>query len=354
MTKPIRPKKLSIEPSTICQLRCADCSLRFERRSKHFGKGYLKFQDFKNLLDRTPRIKFVYFQSIGEMFLNPELQDMLSYCFSTGRKVSMAAGANLNYLGDGMAEALVKFHVRDLTCAIDGVTDKIYRIYRVGGHLEQVLANVREINRYKEIYQSKYPQLTWQFVVFGHNEHELPMARKLANDLGMRFQAKMAWNSNFSPIVNPQFVMAETGWKAVTREKIAEITGKHYGQGMCYELWTVPRVNWDGRVFGCCGQKREALGGNVFRDGYFAACNTERIKYARQMLLGQVEPRADIPCTTCPVYQVMSDTGNYLTANEIQDPTKLRWQVDELLSQFAWFWRVKNAYWRIKATRANR
>ncbi len=179
------------------------------------------------------------------------------------------------------------------------------------------------------------------------------MAKKLANELGMQFEAKMAWDSDYSPIRDPEYVMAETGWKAATREELAETTGKHYGRGMCYEMWTAPRVNWDGRVFGCCAQKHTAVGGNAFQDGYIDACNFERINYARQMLLGEARPRSDIPCTECTVYQVMMETGNYLTLNEIRDPRMLRWQMFDVLSQYAWFGRVRGAYRWLRAV-ANR
>jgi hypothetical protein len=40
-------------------------------------------------------------------------------------------------------------------------------------------------------YRSPYPHLRWQFIVFPHNEHELPKARAMAQELGMRFFAKL-------------------------------------------------------------------------------------------------------------------------------------------------------------------
>ena len=61
-----------------------------------------------------------------------------------------------------------------------------------GGDCDTVSENIRRINCFKEQYQSEFPRLLWQFVVFGHNEHESPIARKLAGDLGMEFRMKLS------------------------------------------------------------------------------------------------------------------------------------------------------------------
>jgi hypothetical protein len=57
----------------------------------------------------------------------------------------------------------------------------------VGGIYEAVLANIRRINELKKRYNSFFPLLQWQFVVFGHNEHEIPLARKMATEFGISF-----------------------------------------------------------------------------------------------------------------------------------------------------------------------
>ena len=50
------------------------------------------------------------------------------------------------------------------------------------------------MNDFKRRYRSGYPRLTWQFVVMGHNEHEISSARRMARDLGMRFDPKLTWD----------------------------------------------------------------------------------------------------------------------------------------------------------------
>jgi MoaA/NifB/PqqE/SkfB family radical SAM enzyme len=225
-------------------------------------------------------------------------------------------------VGEGVLEGLVKYRFRTLVCSIDGASPETYKKYRVGGDFEQVMEHIQRINHYKKEYQSEYPRLTWQFVVFGHNEAELPRARQRAAELDMKFQAKMSWDSDYAPIRNRAFVLEQTGWPAVTREEYEAVTGVPYMRQTCYSLWQYPNINWDGRILGCCWNSWKEFGGNAFEDGYVAAVNTENIRYARDMLLGKAEHRDDLPCSSCKLYLEMKISGNFLTKAEISN----RWE----------------------------
>ena len=90
-----------------------------------------------------------------------------------------------------------------------------------------------------------YPQLRWQFVVFPHNEHELPKARAMANDLGMLFYAKLSWTET-GAFADPELVRRETG--VVSRAEYEERFGQDYAQAICHQLWDRPQVNFDGHL----------------------------------------------------------------------------------------------------------
>ena len=83
---------------------------------------------------------------------------------------------NINNVQKDVLEGLVKYRLRSMTCSIDGASNETYKTYRVKGNFETVIENIRKINFFKQKYQSEYPRLTWQFIVFGHNEHEIPLA----------------------------------------------------------------------------------------------------------------------------------------------------------------------------------
>jgi len=317
MKKIINPTELSIEGNASCQLRCPTCPTTSGGYPPVIGNGYLKFNDFKKLLDENPQLSRVNLECRGELFLNPEIVPIIEYAYKLKLHLYCNSGVNLNDVSKEALEGLVKFRFRHLLCSIDAATPEIYKIYRVGGDFNKVIQNIRIINHYKKKYHSHFPELTWQFVVFGHNEHELPAAKQFARELNMKFVPKMSWDSEYSRIRNKEFVMEQTGWPVTTREEYEKIKNFNYMRSVCYALWTSPRVNWDGKILGCCWNSWAEFGGNAFKDGYVSSINSEKIKYAREMLLGTAKFRDDLPCSTCKLYLKNRENNNYLTSKEI-------------------------------------
>jgi MoaA/NifB/PqqE/SkfB family radical SAM enzyme len=314
----IKPRNIRLEATSSCQLRCPSCPTASGATRPVLGSGYLKIADFQK-----PFISLVELSNYGEMFLNPHLLQIIQHAFR--QKVALTAnnGVNLNTATEEVLEALVKYRFRSLTCSIDGASDNTYKKYRIRGNFDQVIRNIRLINHYKQQYQSKYPLMTWQFVVFGHNEHEIPLARKLAADLKMSFRLKLNWDEGFSPIQDRDSVRNETGLSAASENEYTERHGFKYLRPICHQLWNNPQVNWDGKVLGCCINYWGDFGGNVFKDGLLTSLNNEKINYARDMLLGKAEARADIPCTTCDLYLSMKASERWLTGAETRIPYRI-------------------------------
>src|SRR5262249_45460237 len=161
-------------------------------------------------------------------------------------------------------------------------------------------------------FRSQLPYLIWQFIVFGHNEHEIPAARAMAEKLGMEFRTKLNWDGKFSPIRNKEFVRAQTGEQPVTCDEFEEKHGHKYLSDICLQLWDDPQINWDGKILGCCRNFWGHFGGNAFTDGLIESVNTEKMNYARKMLTGRGPPRDDIPCTTCEMYHAMRNRSQFI------------------------------------------
>jgi MoaA/NifB/PqqE/SkfB family radical SAM enzyme len=310
VSRQIRHRKIGLEASSVCQLRCHSCPNASKAILATVGSGLLRLSDFQKLLDENPWIAEIELSNYGEIFLNPELLEIVKHAFE--RKVALTAdnGVNLNSVADGVLKGLVKFKFRRMTVSLDGATSETYRRYRINGDYDAVVKNIREINLLKKQYRSKFPILTWQFVVFGHNEHELPRARSLAHELQMHFQSKLSWDGAFSPVQNREAIRKELG--AASREEYKERYGVDYSQGICNQLWERPQINWDGNVLGCCRNFWGVFGGNVFRDGLSVSLNSENLVYAREMLLGLQAARSDIPCATCEIYLGMKRDGKWL------------------------------------------
>jgi MoaA/NifB/PqqE/SkfB family radical SAM enzyme/quercetin dioxygenase-like cupin family protein len=311
----IRPTRIRLETSSVCQLACPSCPIHGGAARPVVGNGFLKLSSFRDLIESNPRLKNIELSNYGEILLNPDLLGILEYAHERGVALRADTGVNLNRVSDVVLEGLVKYGLRSMTCSIDGASDQTYRLYRVNGDFSTVIGNIRKLNAFKSKYQSELPRLAWQFVVFGHNEHEISQARELAGELDMMFYLKLAWDPEFSPVTNKAVLRREIG--VADREEYRQRFGVDYAWGTCYELWNSPQINWDGKVLGCCRNFWGDFGANAFEDGLLNSVNSPKMRYAREMLLGKKPTRDDIPCSTCSLYAEMRTEGRWLMHRQI-------------------------------------
>ena len=320
--KLIRPTRLRVEASSRCQLGCPLCPIHSGVDRPAVGAGYLKLADFARLLDDNPRIKRVELANYGEIFLNPELLGIVRFGYEKGVALTADEGVNLNTVKREVLRGLVEYQFESLSCSIDGATDATYAEYRVNGDLQRVLANIRTINAFKEESGSPLPRLHWQFVVFGHNEHEIAQAQRLAIEHNMDFRLKLNWDPAFSPVKDEELVRREVG--AASVREYRRVFARHYDEPNCYRLWTEPQINWNGAVLGCTRNFWGEFGGNAFVDGLETAVNSPGMRYAREMLLGKKPPRDDIPCATCDIYEFRKANGRWVSRMRVDQPAPYR------------------------------
>ena len=307
----IAPSKIRLEASTICQLKCPSCSNGKGLIASRLGSKFLKFEDFKKIINSNSWVRCIELSSWGEIFLNPDLLKIAQYAYKKKVILNAENGVNLNTISAKMLEGVVKWQFNHMTCSIDGASNQTYRIYRKGGDFEKVMANIRKINEFKERYQSALPQLRWQFIAFGHNAHEIPKARQMARKLGMDFYVKLACD-DFSPVKNKKLLNAFLGNGVGSREEYQKKYGKIYlAEDICSQLWLDPQINCDGRVLGCCVNYWGDYG-NAFQKDLTGLLNNEKMNYARAMLLGKKEQREDIPCAQCGWYKEMKKSNTWL------------------------------------------
>lgn len=321
MSKEIKPDTIRLETSSICQLRCPSCPNTSGKTLPVVGRGFLKLNNFQKILNDNPWVIRVELANLGEIFLNPDLLEIIKHAYKRGVILTAATGANLNNVKEDVLEGLVKYKFRTLSCSIDGASNKIYKQYRVKGNYDTVIENIKKINFFKKKYQSKYPELRWNFIIFNHNEHEIPIAEELADELNMDFNLRAPWNSDFASLRHKTFIrLIREKAAAASREEhigilrnlISQRYGVHYLQRICHQMWDRPQINWDGKILGCCCNSSKEFGGNAFTDGLIKSFNSETMTYARDMLLGIQNRRRDIPCSTCPVYLNMEKSKKYI------------------------------------------
>ena len=293
----------------MCQLKCVSCDTASgESRKNAVGWGYLRAENFRKFIEQNPSIKIIEISNWGEIFLNPELIDIIRIGHEHGIELTAGNGTNMNNVKPEVLEALVKYKFRYISVSLDGASQETYSQYRIGGNFDTVLNNIRLLNQYKKQYNSPYPELGWQFIIFGHNEQEIPQARQMAAELNMEFKPKLNAHEENAPLKNPDYVRNELGLKYISRSEYEQKTG-HFFSLACHQLWQQPQINWDGKLLGCCMNIWGDFG-NVFETPLKDLLVSEKYLYAKGMVSEtdrpstkrRRPPRPDIPCVRCPVF----------------------------------------------------
>ncbi|WP_051184554.1 radical SAM protein [Desulfatiglans anilini] len=311
----VDPVKARLDVSTVCQLRCLLCPTDENNGRAFLKSGTMPPSRFTRFLDYNPQIKWVELASSGEAFLNPDLPEILKSAHERGVATNLGGGVNLNDASEEALEALVRYQTVRVRVSVDGVTEETYRRYRIGGSLGKVLTNIRKINHFKQKYRSPFPELLLQFILFGHNEHELEKVFVLGKMLDMNVFIKLNRCPDQLPVRDREKIRNLMGY--ADRGEFIEAVGIQYCRDLCLGLWKAPQINWDGRLLGCGSNTRMAFAEDVLDGTFLQEINNERMTYARRMLLGKAPPCDDIPCSGCAFYKQISEHKLWYTPEEI-------------------------------------
>lgn len=319
MSKLYLPKIARIESCIKCQLKCKCCNIKEFYDENPPKNYYLTANNFNKFIKKNRFIKIVELSNNGEMLLNPELKDIIIAANKNKVVLTARTGVNFNYASDDVLETMVKYKFHSMNIAIDGTSQETYSEYRVNGNFEKVISNIKRLNYYKEKYNSQYPILYYQFIIFGHNEHEMPEAKKLAKALNMKLYFKRNLFHEYSPIKNPDFVAKELNLPKIVVE--ANENGeedKIKSMQTCTQLWFEPQIQCDGTFLGCCCQYFDS-NLNVFELGLKKVLENEKIKNSKKVLCNEIEEKDNIICKDCGVYAYRKKTKSYITQSMIED-----------------------------------
>lgn len=216
-----RPFGLVVDPSNVCQLACPGCV--HSHRAEEFKlfdwpNGTLSEEKFSALLRLYgPYAVGIYFCSYGEPLLNlatPRLiRQAKAYMIGTALSTSFS-------VRKFDAEAYVESGLDILNMSIDGATQPVYEKFRRNGSLELVLENIRRLAAAKRELGKQTPVMSWNFLAFEHNVHEIPLAERMARELGVnRFRVVNPFDVGWDdPAVRPAQVksaMRRLDWFSV-------------------------------------------------------------------------------------------------------------------------------------------
>ena len=295
------PYEWEIDTTNICQLKCPLCHTGLGTVNRQ--KGVMHFDLYKETVEQIKKYCiWLSLYSWGEPFLNKEIDKYVAYAHQSN--IGTVISSNLNKpLTPEVTERLIRSGLDVLIVSLDGTTQEVYEIYRVGGYLDRVLDNIKLLAQKKKEMGSKTPYLEWQFIVMRQNEHQIPEARRMAKELGVD---GIVFKKVDFPHGEDDLELAER-WLPSPAEGFRKVEpfAKPYEENgtRCWRLWRSAVVNWNGGYAPCCYLTDESDDfGDVKTHSIKEIWNNEHYVTARGLFKSGFVPETSVGCLNCNVY----------------------------------------------------
>jgi MoaA/NifB/PqqE/SkfB family radical SAM enzyme len=339
-----RPFGLVIDPSNVCELACPGC-VHSDRNEAlkifDWPKATLSESRLSELLKLYgPYAVGAYFCNYGEPLLNLQTPKLIRLAKTYLMATALSTSLSVRRLD---AEAYVQSGLDFMVLSIDGATQPVYERFRRNGDLELVFSNVRKLVDAKRKLGKRTPVLSWNFLAFEHNAHQISLAAGMARKLGVnQFRVVNPFDVGWDdPEIRPaavkggvrrldslSFASEADNWNpfpesldaaAITRAfeepwnvQVASDSAPSSGH-TCHWLYKNIVMDATGRIMPCCGGPRhdtnlvfakfEGNGADVF--------NSERYRQARAHFAGGAMVSGDQPhCTQCDWDQTTVNIGS--------------------------------------------
>jgi MoaA/NifB/PqqE/SkfB family radical SAM enzyme len=299
------PYLLIIDPCNYCNLRCPLCPTGINQLGR--PQAMLSFEHFRQYFDPlAPHLFETYLHNWGESLLNKQVFRMIDHAQRSD--VGTNLSSNFYRVSSDDMDKLLDCGLEYLVISLDGTSQETYGQYRIGGNYDQVLENMCELIRRRNLRKQKTPMIEWQFIVMKQNEHQVEEAEKLSRKIGVdliRFipvgMPFEFWNRK--EIADQWYPTGMQGRVESTHEE------QQYGQaekpGPCFYLYRSMVINPDGGVSPCCvvyKQNRDF----AKLDGVIdvrALWNNEKYVSARSLYSMETPPqkRATV-CDVCDIF----------------------------------------------------
>jgi len=294
-----------IDICNVCNLRCPLCPTGNDT----FGRtqGVMRFDEYKQILDKVkPYALVVSLYNHGEPFLNKDIFRIIEY--TAQNNIATNVSSNFNWPAPIDPRDIVRSGLEYITVSLDGISQESYGQYRVGGDIEEVLSNMRNLLAARRALGRKTPFVEWQFIVFKHNEHEIERARQLAAEWGVDLIRFVA------PAVQPESMedknvyekwMPEDPLYLERHPAIAAERGYIYDR-KCFYLYRSMAVHYGGGVTPCCfTHERQYDFANLLDDTIEEIWNNPHYRSARMLFNAKApsEKRVTVVCDLCPIFR---------------------------------------------------
>lgn len=183
-------REIRIDVSGVCNLRCPSCQVGNYSRSDfdYSGRGFMDETLFGQILDKiqkeVPDNPAIYLFTLGEPFLNRKLPKLIEKVHDHGWMAVLSSNLSV----DTDMEEVMKSAPDVLKISVSGFYQKIYGTTHVGGNIERVKANMKEIRRLIDKYGLATRVMVGYHVYSNNQGDELFHMKEFSQKLGFLFQ----------------------------------------------------------------------------------------------------------------------------------------------------------------------
>ena len=275
-----KPAFISIEPTTICNLKCPQCFTTDARFTR--PKGKMDTELFESIINQSMQNALylnLYFQ--GEPFLHENLSLFIHNAKNAG--FYAVVSTNAHYLSEDNITQIMDAGLDRLIVSLDGTDEETYLQYRQGGDFNKVSSGIRLLAQMKLKRQQSHPFIELQFLLHRKNESQ----RKLIKDFGKQLGVDKVTIKSMQ-IINNNNV---SDWIPKKRSRYdlnanGNITIKNKMPNHCFRMWNSCVVTWDGDVVPCCFDKNaDHTMGNIRRQELYAIWENAAYKNFRKRVI---------------------------------------------------------------------
>jgi len=274
------PTTIAIEPANYCQLRCPECPVGINKTSH---SKILEISVFNTILNAFPKqVHSIIFYFQGEPTLNMQLPNMIR--MAKTKQLYTYLSTNGQRIDKNFAKSLIDSGLDHIVLSIDGISQKSYTSYRVGGSVYAAFQALDQLQLAKQKAKSSL-FIEWQCLALKSNEYDWKWMRKNFRRLGAnKFTLKTAQFNHFekgNPLLPTLTAFAR--YKRLDNGTFVRKKGLHH---RCWKLWTSCVIDIDGNMLPCCFDKnRKYSFGNIFTSSFSEVWFSDSAMQFRRNLL---------------------------------------------------------------------
>lgn len=301
---------LQIEPTINCNLNCRVCE-----HTHNVPGAFLKFAQFKGIIDQMPCLRQVNLTGRGESLLNPDIYRMIAY--AREKDIYTRITTNGTLLTEKNCQEIISCGLDELRISVDSAQPEKFRRIKSNVDLKEIEENIRRLNSLRRQRRLR-PALEFNTILFRENIDEIEDIIRLA----YRLQVDAVFTFG---LVLKDNALAHSGnlLETLEEEEIKKIFQRamalskklrmplrlpqNYKKTLqrCFMPWVYFFVTYDGFVLPCCmavriPQKEDKMAeyamGNILENPWKEIKNNDKFRDFRKQLQNGKVPRVCAGC----------------------------------------------------------